>query len=256
MRKPFVAGNWKMNGSKEQNQALVTEVVNLSRNLTNVDIAICPPYVYLESVKQLVGNSAIQLGAQNLADVAADGAFTGEISVRMLQDVGCDLVLIGHSERRTLYNESDEIVAQKVAVALDQGLTPVLCVGETLAEREGGITEQVVATQINAVMDKVGVAGFNKIVIAYEPVWAIGTGMTATPEQAQEVHAFIRALVAKQDSAVAEKLIIQYGGSMNPSNALELLSQPDIDGGLIGGASLKAEDFIAVCQAASEACSK
>lgn len=245
-----------MNGSKEQNQALVTEVVNLGRNLTNVDIAICPPFVYLEGVKGLIGDSAIKLGAQNLADSAADGAFTGEVSARMLQDVGCELVLIGHSERRTLYKESDEVVAQKVAVALEQGLTPVLCVGETLAEREGGITEQVVATQINAVMDKVGVAGFNKIVIAYEPVWAIGTGMTATPQQAQEVHAFIRGLVAKQDSAVAEKLIIQYGGSMNPSNALELLSQPDIDGGLIGGASLKAEDFIAVCQAASEACSK
>lgn len=244
-----------MHGSKAMSQSLLTEMLALEKGLSGVDVAVCPPLVYIETVKNILSNSSIAVGAQNLADVSEQGAYTGEVSAQMLKDVGCDYVIVGHSERRTLYGETDAIVAQKVAVALEQGLTPILCIGETLEEREANVTEQVVATQINAVVDKVGVEAFKSIVIAYEPVWAIGTGKTASPEQAQAVHAFIRGLIAKQNPAVAEGLIIQYGGSMKPENAEELLSQPDIDGGLIGGASLKAEDFMAICRAAGESCS-
>lgn len=255
MRKAFVAGNWKMHGSKAMTSTLLTEMSAMAESLENVDIAICTPSVYLDTAVNTVANGKIKIGAQNAADVAGQGAFTGEVSAQMLKDIGCTYVILGHSERRTLYGETDAIVAQKVEVVLEQGLTPILCVGETLEERETNVTEQVVATQINAVIEKVGIKAFGSIVIAYEPVWAIGTGKTATPEQAQEVHAFIRQLVAKQDEKIAAGLIIQYGGSMNPSNAKDLLAQPDIDGGLIGGASLKAQDFLAVCQAAGESCS-
>lgn len=245
-----------MHGSKAMAQSLLAEMLPIEKGLSGVDIAVCPPLVYIETVKTLLGDSRIRVGGQNLADATGQGAFTGEVSGEMLKDMGCDVVIVGHSERRSIYKETNAVVAQKVAVALEQGLTPILCVGETLEERETNITEQVVATQINAVVDKVGVDAFKSIVIAYEPVWAIGTGKTATPEQAQAVHAFIRGLIAKQNPTIAEALIIQYGGSMKPENAQELLSQPDIDGGLIGGASLQAEDFMAICRAAGESCSK
>lgn len=256
MRKPFVAGNWKMHGSKAMCQSLIAELLALETTVAGVDVAVCPPLVYIDSVKQQLSSSSIAVGAQNSAVEAGQGAFTGEVSVQMLKDLGCDYVIVGHSERRTLYGETDEIVADKVATALAAAIKPILCIGETLAEREAGITEQVVATQINAVLDKVGIDAFGSIVIAYEPVWAIGTGKTASPEQAQAVHAFIRGLFAKHNAAIADNLIIQYGGSMKPDNAKELLAQPDIDGGLIGGASLNAEDFMSICQAAGESCSK
>lgn len=245
-----------MHGSKAMIQTLLTELVERAERLDTVDMAVCPPSVYIDYVKQTLGESSVAVGGQNMADVAEQGAFTGEVTALMLKDVGCDYVIIGHSERRTLYAETNEQVASKVAIALAEGLTPILCVGETLQERESNVTEQVVATQMQAVLDKVGVKAFAKVVVAYEPVWAIGTGMTASPQQAQDVHAFIRGLVAKQDESVAKGLVIQYGGSVKPDNAKELFSQSDIDGGLIGGASLNAADFLAICEAAGDACSK
>lgn len=256
MRKPFVAGNWKMNGSKSKIDSLLSGLVSQENQFENVDVAVCPPSVYLDYVVQKLSVSRIKVGGQNMAQVNGEGAYTGEVSAQMLLELGCDYVILGHSERRTLYGETDALVADKVAVALEAGLVPILCVGETLEEREQDITGQVVEKQMQAVIDKVGIEGFKTLVVAYEPVWAIGTGRTATPEQAQEVHAFIRGLIAMQDQAVADQLIIQYGGSMKPDNAAELLSQPDIDGGLIGGASLVADDFVAICAAAGEACSK
>lgn len=256
MRKPFVAGNWKMHGSKTMIHALLTELVEHKSRFQTIDVAVCPPALYIDYVQQCVVGSQIKVGGQNMADVATQGAFTGEMSAPMFADLGCQYMIVGHSERRTLYAETNAIVADKVAIALAEGLTPILCVGETLAEREAGITESVVSTQLKAVMDKVGVKAFSKLVVAYEPVWAIGTGMTATPEQAQAVHAFIRSLVAAADGEVAKNLIIQYGGSVKPDNAKELFGQPDIDGGLIGGASLTASDFIAICEAAGDSCLK
>lgn len=245
-----------MHGSKTMIQTLLTELVEHAERLNNVDMAVCPPSVYIDQVKRALGTSSVAVGGQNMAEVSEQGAYTGEVSALMLKDVGCDYVIVGHSERRTLYGETDSQVANKVAIALAEGLTPILCVGETLQERESNITEKVVAAQMQAVLDKVSVAAFNNIVVAYEPVWAIGTGMTASPQQAQDVHAFIRGLVAKQDVDVAKSLIIQYGGSVKPDNAQELFSQADIDGGLIGGASLNAADFLAICEAAGNTCSK
>lgn len=245
-----------MHGSKAMIQTLLAELVEGAERLESVDMAVCPPSVYVDYVKQGLVGSKVSVGGQNMADVAEQGAFTGEVTGLMLKDVGCDYVIVGHSERRTLYAETDEQVANKVSIALAEGLTPILCVGETLQERESNVTEKVVGSQMQAVLDKVGVKAFAKVVVAYEPVWAIGTGMTASPQQAQDVHAFIRGLVAKQDAAIAESLIIQYGGSVKPDNAKELFSQTDIDGGLIGGASLNAVDFLAICEAAGDACSK
>lgn len=245
-----------MHGSKAMIHTLLTGLVERAERLDAVDMAVCPPSVYIDYVKQTLAESAVAVGGQNMADVAEQGAFTGEVTALMLKDVGCDYVIVGHSERRTLYGETDEQVAHKVAIALAENLTPILCVGETLEEREGNITEKVVGSQMQAVLDKVGVEAFSKVVVAYEPVWAIGTGMTASPQQAQDVHAFIRGLVAQQDETVAKNLVIQYGGSVKPDNAKELFSQTDIDGGLIGGASLNAADFLAICEAAGDACSK
>lgn len=258
MRKPFVAGNWKMHGSKAMATELLTDLNANIAGVGNVDVAVCPPSLYIDYTVSLLKASAsvIEVGAQNLSEVADQGAFTGEISAMMIHEVGCKYVIIGHSERRTYFGETDEIIANKTAVALEKGLTPILCVGETLEEREKNVTESVVKTQVDAVLNKVGVQAFNKIVIAYEPVWAIGTGKTASPEQAQAVHKFIRGIIASLDAQVAENLIIQYGGSVKPDNAKILFSQPDIDGGLIGGASLNASDFLAICEAAGEACLK
>ena len=250
MRKPFVAGNWKMHGSKASILNLVTGLNAKAGELKGVDVAICPPSLYIDFTKRSLSTNAIAIGAQNMAEEPHQGAFTGEGSASMLKDLGCCYVILGHSERRAIYGETSSEIANKVQVALDAGITPILCVGETLQERESGVMESVISEQLDAVLDLVGIAAFKEVVIAYEPVWAIGTGVTASPEQAQDVHAFIRAKLSKLDANVAAGVVIQYGGSVKPSNAKELFGQPDIDGGLIGGASLDADDFIAICKAA------
>ena len=249
MRQPLIAGNWKMNGSRSENKTLLDGIKAGIGEVKSAEVAVCVPYVYLADVEQQLSGTPIAWGAQNLS-TEEKGAFTGEISASMLLDFNCKYVIVGHSERRTLYGENDDIVTRKFAVAHNAGLIPILCIGETLEEREQGITQDVIARQIKAVMNTVGVGVLGEGVIAYEPVWAIGTGMTATPQQAQEVHAFIRQLIAEKDAAVAEQIRIQYGGSMNAGNAAELLAMQDIDGGLIGGASLKSEDFLTICRAA------
>lgn len=250
MRKPLVAGNWKMNGSLESVRALLEGIKSGVAAVQNADVAVCPPYVYIPETEKLLSGSVIGWGGQDLS-TESSGAFTGEVAADMLKDFGCRYVIVGHSERRTYHQESDELVAKKYAVARAAGLVPILCVGETLEEREQGITEQVVARQLDALIDREGVDALKDGVIAYEPVWAIGTGKTASPEQAQEVHAFIRGRVAEKSAEVAEGVRILYGGSMKPGNAKELIGKPDIDGGLIGGASLKAEDFLGICTAAN-----
>jgi triosephosphate isomerase (TIM) len=250
MRKPLVAGNWKMNGSLDSVRTLLAGIKSGISEVKNAEVAVCPPYVYLAETEKLLQGSGIGWGGQDLS-AEASGAFTGEVAFSMLQDFGCKYVIVGHSERRTYHAESDELVAKKYAVARAAGLVPILCVGETLEERESGITEQVVARQLDALIDSEGVEALKEGVIAYEPVWAIGTGKTASPEQAQEVHAFIRGRVAEKSAEVADGVRILYGGSMKPDNAKELIGKPDIDGGLIGGASLKAEDFLGICTAAN-----
>lgn len=247
-RTSIVAGNWKMNGSRESVKALIDGLKAGRGDVKSTEIVVCAPYVFLGEVDAMLDGSGIALGAQNLS-TEASGAFTGEISADMLKDFGCNYVIVGHSERRALYGEDDALVAKKFAVARAAGLKPILCVGETLEEREKGITEEVVARQLDAVIELEGVDALADGVIAYEPVWAIGTGKTASPEQAQDVHAFIRSRIADKSAGVAEKVRIQYGGSMNAGNCVELLAKPDIDGGLIGGASLKAEDFLTICKA-------
>ncbi|MDM8547388.1 triose-phosphate isomerase [Candidatus Venteria ishoeyi] len=250
MRQILVAGNWKMNGSTASIASLLDGIkAGMDKVQGNVSVAVCPPFVYLQQVASALEGSKIAWGGQNVSSEAS-GAFTGEIALDMLKDFACHYVIIGHSERRSLYGESDEIVADKYAVVRAGGLKPILCVGELLEEREAGQTEAVVAKQLDAVLARNGVEALADGVIAYEPVWAIGTGKTASPEQAQEVHAFIRAKIAKQSQEVADKVQILYGGSMKPGNAADLLAKPDIDGGLIGGAALKAEDFLGICTAA------
>ena len=248
MRKKLVAGNWKMHGSLAENAALLAAI---KPALAGIEAAVCVPFPYLAQAQAALSGSSIAWGAQNLSE-QAKGAFTGEVSASMLLDFGCRYVIVGHSERRSLYGESDELVAKKYMAAQAAGLTPILCVGESLAEREAGVTEAVVARQLDAVIQAAGVASLAKSVVAYEPVWAIGTGKTASPEQAQAVHAFIRGKIADLDSGVANALVIQYGGSVKAANAAELMAQPDIDGGLIGGASLVADEFIAICRAAAK----
>jgi triosephosphate isomerase len=248
MRKKLVAGNWKMHGSLVENAALLDAI---KPALAGIEAAVCVPFPYLAQAQSALAGSSIAWGAQNLSE-QAKGAFTGEVAAPMLVDFGCKYVIVGHSERRSLYGESDQVVAKKYLAAQAAGLTPILCVGELLAERESGVTEAVVARQLDAVIDAAGVASLRKAVVAYEPVWAIGTGKTATPAQAQAVHAFIRGKIAALDAGVADQLIIQYGGSVKAANAAELMAQPDIDGGLIGGASLVADEFIAICRAAAK----
>ncbi|WP_271271857.1 triose-phosphate isomerase [Aliamphritea hakodatensis] len=250
MRKTIVAGNWKMNGTREANRELLSQLVAGVDVAQGVEVLVCPPAVYLDQATELVKDTAIKVGAQNVSD-QPKGAFTGEIALPMLQDLGCEYVLLGHSERRTLFAENDAQVADKFAAALDAGVMPVLCVGETLEQREASQTLTVVAAQVAAVIDRVGISAMAQTVIAYEPVWAIGTGLTATPQQAQEVHAAIRVQLKNLDADVADSVSILYGGSMNAGNAAELLSEQDIDGGLVGGASLKAEDFLTICGAAA-----
>ena len=246
MRSSLIAGNWKMNGNLQSVVELVDGIK--AGDAGKAELAVFPPAVFLMKVGGLLADSEIALGAQNVCDQEA-GAFTGEVAAAMLKECGCRYALAGHSERRSLYLETDQLVAARCAMAVASGITPILCVGETLQEREQGITEDVVARQIDAVIELIGIDGITRAIIAYEPVWAIGTGKVATPDQAQDVHAFIRGKLAQLDVGVAEQVKILYGGSMNPSNAAELLSQPDIDGGLIGGASLKADDFLAIAQA-------
>jgi triosephosphate isomerase len=248
MRRKLVAGNWKMNGSADSIRRLLQGIREGAAEVAAVELAVFPPFVYLGLVEQQLSGTPIAWGTQNLSEHAS-GAYTGEVAGPMLQDFHCAYVIVGHSERRTLYGETDEVVARKFAAARKIGLKPILCVGETLEERDQGITESVVERQLKAVLDLEGVEAFNDAVIAYEPVWAIGTGRTATPQQAQDVHAFIRAKLADRDSAVAAKTRILYGGSMKVANAGELLAMPDIDGGLIGGASLEAKEFLAIAKA-------
>lgn len=249
MRKKLVAGNWKMHGSLQQNSVLLASIAAGASGMA-CEMAVCPPYPYLGQAQLALQGSPLALGAQSLSEHAS-GAFTGEVSAAMLLEFGCRYVLVGHSERRALFSETDAVAAAKFAAAQEAGLVPVLCVGETLDERNAGQTASVIARQLSAVLDRVGVNAMASAVVAYEPVWAIGTGVTASPAQAQEVHAAIRAQVAALDAGVAEGLRILYGGSVKPQNAKELFGQADIDGGLIGGAALVADDFLAICLAAN-----
>lgn len=248
MRQTLVAGNWKMNGSLEANKQLIEGVKAGVANGVNAEVAVCPPAIYIPQIAELLAGTDIAWGGQDLSEEAS-GAFTGQISASMLLDMSCKYVIVGHSERRTLNGETDELVAEKYAAAQSAGLKPILCVGELLEERESGDTEAVVARQLDAVIEKAGIAAIGEGVIAYEPVWAIGTGKTATPQQAQDVHAFIRQRLADNDAGIAEKTQILYGGSVKPDNAAELFSMADIDGGLIGGASLDADSFLGICSA-------
>ena len=249
MRSKLVAGNWKMNGSKASTQALIAAVKQGMSSVKTAQVVICPPALYLAEVESLLQGSRIEWGAQNVSS-EPEGAYTGEISAAMLLDFGCGYAIVGHSERRSLYAEGDGMVARKFAQVARSGLKSILCVGETLEERESGSTEAVIARQLDAVLNLVGIAGFSSAIIAYEPVWAIGTGKTASPAQAQQVHAFIRQRLATHDAILVGQIQILYGGSVKASNALELFGMPDIDGGLIGGASLNADEFLAICQAA------
>ncbi|MBN6080124.1 triose-phosphate isomerase [Aggregatibacter actinomycetemcomitans] len=251
-RRPLVMGNWKLNGNKAFTRELITGLKEELHGVTGCDVAIAPPVMYLAEAEAALVGSQIVLGAQNV-DVNVKGAFTGDISTDMLKDFGAKYIIIGHSERRTYHKESDEFVAKKFGALKEAGLVPVLCIGESEAENEAGKTEEVCARQIDAVINLLGVEAFNGAVIAYEPIWAIGTGKSATPAQAQAVHAFIRGHIAKKSQAVADQVIIQYGGSVNDANAAELFTQPDIDGALVGGASLKAPAFAVIVKAAAKA---
>ncbi len=249
MRRPLVAGNWKMNGSRGSIETLLNGIKQGLSPELRAEVAVCPPFVYLEQVAQALQGSGVEWGAQNVSQFAS-GAYTGEVAPAMLVDFACRYAIVGHSERRTLYGEDDATVALKFEAARQAGLKPILCVGELLEEREQGITEQVVGRQLDAVIAHSGVAALSDAVVAYEPVWAIGTGKTATPQQAQDVHAFIRGRVAEHDATIAAALRILYGGSVKAANAAELFGMSDIDGGLIGGAALQAEEFLAICRAA------
>lgn len=249
MRQPLIAGNWKMNGTRASAEALMRAVVEgVTGDQVKAEVALCVPFVFLELGERMLTGTPVRLGAQNLCSEPA-GAYTGEVSASMLQEFGCRYVICGHSERREYYGETDALIAKKLVRAIEAGMRPILCVGETLEQREQGLTQEVVASQIDAIIAANGIASFAQLEIAYEPVWAIGTGRTATPEQAQEVHAFIRGRLAGHDPALAERIRILYGGSVKASNAAALFAMPDIDGGLVGGASLIADEFLAICRA-------
>tara|TARA_B100000809_G_C15090896_1_gene513152 strand:+ start:792 stop:1568 length:777 start_codon:yes stop_codon:yes gene_type:complete len=246
----LIAGNWKMHGALNDSAELVSMLKKVVVEPKDAQMLLCPPFTHLMAVGKWLKESNILLGAQNLSHQPSLGAYTGEIHGSMLKDVGCSFVIIGHSERRQFHGETDDLVAQKFQVAQAVGLTPILCVGETLEQHQKGKTELVVVGQMMAVLKMVGVAAFSDAVIAYEPIWAIGTGRTATPSQAQKVHALIRATIGEHDATISSDLRILYGGSVKSDNASELFSMDDIDGGLVGGASLKAEKFAAIFQAA------
>lgn len=264
MRSKWVVGNWKMNGNLSDNAVLLNDLVagmaedcpacacksdDACATECPVYIGVCVPFPYLAQAHRALGATKIAVGAQNVSE-KANGAFTGEVSASMLKDFGVKLVIVGHSERRSIYGESDALVAEKARVALEAGLTPVVCVGETLVEREAGQAQAVVLRQLKAVSDVIGVSGLSRSILAYEPVWAIGTGKTASPEQAQEVHAWIRVALKGLDAAMADDMSILYGGSVKANNAAEIFAQADVDGGLIGGAALVAEDFLTIYQSA------
>jgi len=250
MRRKVIAGNWKMNNDLSQSQNLVSNILNGLQSKQNCDVIICPPFTSLSEISNLIKNTSIKLGAQNMF-YENSGAFTGEISASMLKSVGCEYVILGHSERRTIFSETYDLINKKIIKALETGLMPIFCVGEKLDERENGVTNDVVKRQVESGLKNVDEKKMKNVIIAYEPVWAIGTGKTATSAQAQEVHVFIRSLVAKLFSPeAAENIIIQYGGSVKPENSAELLSQNDIDGALVGGACLKADSFLSIIRSA------
>lgn len=248
MRTKLVAGNWKMHGSRKMADDLVRELVE--NRPDGPDLVVFPPDVFLQELTHKYRDRGLRFGAQDLSEHSASGAFTGEVSGSMLRDVGATWVLVGHSERRQYQHESDAVVAGKVEAALGAGLTPILCVGETREEHEAGQAEAVIGRQLEAVVAHVGIEPFRQAVIAYEPVWAIGTGLTATPDKVQKIHAFIRSQLAKKDVNISLLTRVLYGGSVKPANAAELFAQPDVDGGLIGGAALVASDFLDICAAA------
>ena len=250
MRSKLVVGNWKMHGSLVGNCELLKGLLAGIAQVGRVEVAVCVPFPYLAQVRSMLAATPVRWGAQNLCEHAS-GAHTGEVSASMLNDFACRYVIVGHSERRALYGETDAVVAAKFVMARAAGLVPILCVGETLAQRDAGETLQVVRSQLDAVMAVAGVSALRDAVLAYEPVWAIGTGRTATPVQAQEVHAAIRAQVAENDAEVAARLAILYGGSVKAQTATDLFAQQDVDGGLVGGASLMVDEFLAICQAAN-----
>lgn len=247
IRRPLISGNWKLNGSRESVVELAGAICAGSDQL-KAEVLICPTAVHLADVQQVVKNSTVKIGGQNCASEMS-GAFTGEVSADMLREFGCEYVILGHSERRALFSETSRQVAEKCLAAQKAGLTPILCVGETLEQREAGQMQDVLYEQLQALLDAAGILAFSNLVVAYEPVWAIGTGKTASPEQAQEVHALIRNRLAEQNTDVAAAVRILYGGSVKPDNAATLLAQPDVDGGLIGGAALDAQSFLAICKA-------
>ena len=250
MRKKVIAGNWKMNNDVNGTVNLISEIKKgLSGLNLNAGLIVCPPFTNLETASELLKDTSIKLGAQNMY-FEETGAFTGEVSASMLKSVGCEYVILGHSERRTIFGESDLVINKKIKTALKNGLKPIFCIGETLEEREKGITFKVIEAQVRGGLEGLNESDLSSLIIAYEPVWAIGTGKVATPEQAQEVHKFIRDLIVKMYSQnFASQLIIQYGGSVKPDNAKELLFQPDIDGALVGGACLKADSFLKIAEA-------
>ncbi len=250
MRQALVAGNWKMHGSRAMARALAQGVVSGATELDSVEIVLLPPFVLIPQVAGELADSAVVLGAQNVA-AAAEGAYTGEVSAAMLREFGCRYALVGHSERRQLFGETDDLIARRAAAALREDLRPVICVGETQREREAGETEAVIRRQLDEVLKVLPRESVGQVVLAYEPVWAIGTGRTASPEQAQAVHATIRAHLRTACGALADRVRIVYGGSVKPDKAAELFAMADVDGGLIGGASLRADDFLAICQCAA-----
>lgn len=248
-RRPLVAGNWKMHGNRAEAARLVGELITRGAGTGEAEVVVCPPFVHLADVRRQLDGSRIGLGAQDVCGEES-GAHTGEVSAAMLADAGCRYVIVGHSERRALYGDSDGLVARKFVAAGRHGLTPILCVGESLSEREGDATRTVVLRQLDAVLATAGTGAFAAAVVAYEPVWAIGTGRTATPAQAQEVHALIRGRIGEKDATIGASLRVLYGGSVKAGNAADLFTMPDVDGGLIGGASLKADEFGSICAAA------
>jgi len=250
MRKKLVAGNWKMHGSRAFTRSLLAELAAAFGDGAPCDIAVCPPYPYLPEAVGCAAGSPILVGAQDIS-AEDEGAFTGEVSGAMLADLGCHFAIVGHSERRSLHGESDELVARKFGAAQRHGLVPILCVGESLEEREAGETEAVVGRQLRAVLDSAGIESFSHAVVAYEPIWAIGTGRTASPEQAQAVHAFIRGLLHSENATISDFVKVLYGGSVKAANAADIFAMPDVDGGLVGGASLESAGFAGICRAAS-----
>lgn len=246
MRRPFIAGNWKMNTNRASAVTLAQEVVKQAESLSGVDLAVCPPSCYLDAVGRALAGSKVALGAQNVYH-EKDGAYTGELSAAMLVDLGCKYVILGHSERRHILGETDQAINKKVHASLAAGLLPIVCVGELLSEREAGNTLSVIQTQFDGSLAGLTPEQMNQVVIAYEPVWAIGTGKVATPQQAEEVHVALRKIIAdRYNNSIADSVRLQYGGSVKPENAAQLLKQPDIDGALVGGASLKADQFLGI----------